>query len=137
MSREEQQAWANFCSNCFADDEGGSWGCGTDRSHCYNCGMGLPVSIPVEAVRNIRKQASWVGKRYYPHEEDIRELKELAYFRTRAGDPKNRTAEYRHGAWFVSQPSGEGKILSIVTQASSAEDALNKVRHLMPYPIEE
>lgn len=35
-----------------------------------NCGSGGLVPMPEWAVSSIRFQASWVGKRYYPHDED-------------------------------------------------------------------
>lgn len=73
-----------FCVRCFADDHGGSWGDGTHPSagHCANCGAGESlVAIPPWAVASIREQASWVGKRYYPHEEDRATTRELRVLR--------------------------------------------------------
>ena len=67
---KEQDEVREFCPNCFADDRGGSWGDGTQCGHCLNCGGNGTVTLPQWAVDSIRRQASWVGKRYYPATED-------------------------------------------------------------------
>jgi hypothetical protein len=60
-----------FCPQCFATDNDGSWGHTVAGSVCTNCGSQSIIHIPAFAVESIRKQASWVGKRYYPHTEDV------------------------------------------------------------------
>jgi len=61
----------HFCTMCFASERNGSWGCTTMNNYCLNCGAGgTTVEIPEWAIENIRKNASWVGKRYYPCDED-------------------------------------------------------------------
>lgn len=71
-----------FCSACFATNENGSWGTngwsvndveirGLD-CYCMNCaGHGEIVVISRRAANKIRESASWVGKRYYPDDEDL------------------------------------------------------------------
>jgi len=70
-----------FCSACYATNEDGSWGTngvsvdmvekmGVD-SYCMNCaGHGEVIIMSRRAADKIRSSASWVGKRYYPIEED-------------------------------------------------------------------
>lgn len=60
-----------FCPRCFASSDNASWGEPIMEGHCFNCGAGgCTVKLPRWAIEMIRKSASWVGKRYYPHEED-------------------------------------------------------------------
>ncbi|RNB59427.1 hypothetical protein EDM57_04605 [Brevibacillus gelatini] len=72
-----------FCSACFATNEDGSWGNNGGWSvqdveenglncYCMNCsGHGEIVVMSRRAANKIRESASWVGKRYYPHKEDL------------------------------------------------------------------
>ncbi len=56
-----------FCPLCFASEESSSWGADVMDGHCFNCGAsGGTVHLPAWAISEIRKNASWVGKRYYP-----------------------------------------------------------------------
>lgn len=71
-----------FCPRCFASSEDGSWGDVAIGDGCMNCGSGGTVVIPRWAVDSIREQASWVGKRYYPHAEDKEQVRELRYLRS-------------------------------------------------------
>lgn len=70
-----------FCPGCFATNEGGSWGCTAEGGYCFNCGSTGTVKMPRWAVDSIRRSASWVGKRYYPSEEDLSDHRELRYLR--------------------------------------------------------
>lgn len=61
-----------FCCQCFASEASGSWDHVVVGSFCTNCcGNGTTFPLPKAAIESIRQQASWVGKRYYPHAEDL------------------------------------------------------------------
>jgi len=61
-----------FCVQCFASESSGSWVHVVVGSFCTNCcGNGTTMPLPKAAIESIRQQASWVGKRYYPHAEDL------------------------------------------------------------------
>ena len=63
--------WELFCCQCFASESSGSWDHVVVGSFCTNCcGNGTAFPLPKVAIESIRNQASWVGKRYYPHKED-------------------------------------------------------------------
>lgn len=63
--------WELFCCQCFASESSGSWDHVVVGSFCANCcGNGTAFPLPKAAIESIRNQASWVGKRYYPHKED-------------------------------------------------------------------
>lgn len=139
----------NFCSRCFASDDGGSWGIGTigaaegsgAGAHCLNCGANwtVDIKIPRWAIESIRSQASWVGRRYYPGPEDKENAKELRFLRSLPTTFPGRSAEpiadepYR---WWVKQllPKGfSGASVMIAVKASSVEDAVEASRLLLPY----
>lgn len=82
-----------FCAGCFASSEDGSWDLTCDNQYCYNCGTVGTVQLPRWAVDSIREQASWVGKRYYPADEDKEAAEELAALRALAPlNPYNERA---------------------------------------------
>lgn len=126
-----------FCPRCFADDEGGSWGEGVvgNGALCANCGAMGAIAIPAWAVASIREQASWVGKRYYPHAEDREHSREVRYLRSIAPPAAGVTAEHMEGAkwnhWCVT--SGTTSIMPIV--AASEEAAIREGRLSLPYPV--
>lgn len=105
-----------FCVRCFADDkDGGSWSGGVVPGHCMNCGAGgSVVSIPPWAVKSIRSSASWVGKRYYPSDEDREIREELIALRALVPSFPGRTAtEYVDSVtgelyWTVRQETTPG-----------------------------
>ena len=73
VSQHPRLRTMHFCVVCFASNEDGSWGCTTvpEANFCGNCSSNdCLVAIPFWAVESIRQQASWVGKRYYPCDED-------------------------------------------------------------------
>lgn len=70
-----------FCPSCFASNENGSWNHVVVDNLCSNCGSIGTVKLPRWAVESIRRSASWVGKRYYPSEEDLLNSRELRYLR--------------------------------------------------------
>ena len=133
-----------FCVLCFADNEDGSWGSGVmgdeGSSHCLNCGAG-GSAIPMQrwAVENIRRSASWVGKRYYANEEDIAQHEELKALRKLVKDFPGRVAEPargegNEGSWMVCQALKKpGSTTSILVKAASAEAALEDARDKLPY----
>jgi hypothetical protein len=112
--RDDRAATVLFCSLCFANDEdGGSWGGGVCAAHCFNCGAGgSVVTLPKHAADAIRKSASWVGKRYYPSDEDREIQAELRVLRGLITDFPGRTArEYTDPVeggpfWVVEQRTG-------------------------------
>lgn len=133
-----------FCVMCFADSEGGSWGdsvVSDDRrnTHCFNCGSGgSGITMPRWAVEEIRRNASWVGKRYYANDEDRELQHELQLLRALVTDFPGRKAEPstapgNEGCWVITQQLGPGKSVSIMTKAASAEEALEWARLRLPY----
>jgi hypothetical protein len=84
-----------FCVLCFAnDDDDGSWSGGLCSSHCFNCGAGGSViQISKFASTEIRKNASWVGRRYYPNQEDKDNYAELTFLRSKMTEFPGRSAE--------------------------------------------
>jgi hypothetical protein len=136
-----------FCAKCFASNENGSWGGGIDvaqdekRTNCSNCGAwGCAVKIPRWAVESIREQASWVGKRYYPIDEDKARYAEIQALRALVTEFPGRSAEKipeDHpddvDQWWVHQELPHGGSTSTSVKAKSAEEALKKGRLLLPY----
>ena len=121
-----------FCPACFADEYAGSWGHTVRGGHCTNCGNGSTISIPTWAINEIRRTASWVGKRYYPDAEDHEISKErealLALVkqfpgRTASEDPNNP------GRWHVVQEAGRFnnyRTISTTVDAATADEAMRK-----------
>jgi hypothetical protein len=140
----DRMALVSFCTRCFADDHGGSWGAGVmDGGHCLNCGAGGAISLPRWAVEEIRRSASWVGRRYYPQSEDIEIHEErcallalVPSFPGRTARPAKRIEQGERvpdeGRWEVEQTFPKGCISSTV-EASSAEEAIEKTRFGMRY----
>ena len=124
-----------FCVRCFADDRNGSWGEGVHGDSvsgtlCANCGaMNSALAIPTWAVESIREQASWVGKRFYPHEEDYERSTEVKYLRSIAPPPES-TAERCDYGWNVTQ----GRTSTII-KAPTAAIAKREAALILPYPI--
>lgn len=143
-TQEERDAVRQFCACCFADDEGGSWGIGTLPSggHCFNCGAGgSTVAIPAWAVESIREQASWVGKRYYPHDED-REANEerktlrglQTVFAGRSARPvRDIEGEPEPGHWWVDQELPGGGSVSTTLDALTEKEALHHAKTALPF----
>jgi len=134
----------DFCSRCFACSQGGSWGEGVLNGHCYNCGAGgSTVLMPRWAVDSIREQASWVGKRYYPSQEDKELSRELRYLRSIAPAPEGRTvarSEY-DGAnpndWVVTQKYPDGSWVTTTVRADHAGPALKAAEMILSHPVPE
>jgi hypothetical protein len=131
-----------FCVRCFADDRGGSWGEGTINGHCFNCGAGgSTVTLPVWAVDTIRKNGSWVCKRYYPADEDMSISRELRYLRSIAPAPSGRSAERIDSStatpndWRVSQKMPDGSTTTVYVNAQDEYGALRAAAGVLPYPL--
>ncbi len=67
--------YVDFCPGCFATNlDGSCCPTGSDGTGlqlgCDNCGGHHLLHMPKWAADSIRRQASWVGKRYYPNHED-------------------------------------------------------------------
>lgn len=81
-----------MCTMCFASDVDGSWGETAIPGHCFNCGAGgTTVELPDWAVKNVRQNAAWVGRNYYPNEDTKDEYKELQALRRAIGRYPGRT----------------------------------------------
>jgi len=142
LDRFEQ---VSFCPQCFADDYEGSWGAGVlPGGHCINCGAGGAIPMPRWAVEQIRQSASWVGRRYYPGDED-REIEAerrallatVTTFPGRVAEPA-RTLEGREwvlepGHWTVKQYLTDGRSISTTVKADSADEAIEKTRYALRY----
>lgn len=130
-----------FCPCCFASSEGGSWtnGQAAFEDLCINCGASGPnLKMPRWAVDSIRRQASWVGKRYYAHEEDKENYEELMRLRATIKVFPGRTATLAEDgeSWWVTQELGGGRNVSITVDlkdAKTKEAALEKARLALPY----
>lgn len=141
--RMEAERVILFCAKCFASSEDGSWGervDGDDKgSHCFNCGAGnCAVRIPRWAVKSIREQASWVGKRYYPHEEDKEIHNEVQALRKLVKKFPGRTAERCEKGWWVSQEipcdrSRSHMMFVSLAKAKTAAEAIERSREILRY----
>ena len=138
MNEAERIAHANeeicFCPRCFASEDGGSWGPGATASHCANCGAGgSALKLPRWAVQSIREQASWVGKRYYPNQEDKDLAAEIEALRALVPVMPGRSAEPNEdGSWSVVQKTKTSNIV-VYVEATSASEALRKAHTQLPY----
>ena len=131
---EERLKLRRFCPRCFADEKTGSWGHVVTGSHCTNCGSSSTVDIPEWAIDSLREQASWVGKRYYPNEEDRQARKELELLRSKMTEFPGRTAVLAgHGQWHVKQVTGPSSYTSSFVTANSAAEALERAKTSLPY----
>lgn len=135
----------HFCTLCFADTDGGSWGCATvpEANHCMNCGAGHSL-VPLEkwAIESIRKNASWVGKRYYPSKEDKDLAAELRALRKMQTEYPGRSVALAPSAtgernWTVTQRLPGGLSMMVFPQADSAEEAWENSRASLPWVSKE
>jgi len=126
-----------FCTLCFASDSNSSWGSEVIPGRCFNCGAGgFVIEIPEWAVDSIRKNASWVGKRYYPSQEDFENAQELKKLRSTITSFNGRTAKQTEddpSRWIVSQQLSGDTTTFIVVSAASETEALEKSKTLLPY----
>lgn len=130
-----------FCVCCFGSEEDASWGGDVFRDYCTNCGSGgSSVSLTRAAIESIRRQASWVGKRFYPHKEDKEREEELQDLREHASESAGREVEWvpprddLPGHYWVKQDTGEGSsTCKVVYKAASFPDALEQARAALPW----
>jgi hypothetical protein len=133
----------DFCPRCFGSSDSTSWNCPTESSYCFNCG-GCPIQIPRWAVESLREQASWVGKRYYPHDEDKQTNLELKNLRVLVKKFPGRSAvrspplpdEKTTDAWWVTQilsKDDPSESVSVIVHARNKKEALEKCRLTLPY----
>lgn len=129
-----------FCSRCFATNEDGSMGGAIyptldDGCFCSNCCESYSYSNKIVMrkadVLSIRSQASWIGKRYYPAQEDSDKNEELkrmrAVLKLSFPFPRGRHAEQqKDGSWLVTQNTHGGGSVSQFITASSEQEALIK-----------
>lgn len=124
---------AMFCPACFADEGSGSWMHAvirTDRGgHCANCGNGSCIDIPKWAIELIRQKASWVGKRYYSHDEDrVAHLERrtlLALVKEFPGRTATRVVDDPDPlSWNVYQKMPDGRSVQTTVRAPDEETAL-------------
>lgn len=115
-----------FCPCCFADEESGSWQHVVVGGYCTNCGNGSTVELPRWAIDSIRQQASWVGRRYYPHEEDHEAAAERAALLALVSSFPGRTARESDepGRWNVTQQRADGRSVMTTINAPSADEAM-------------
>src|ERR1051325_2191222 len=135
MSKDDTNGML-FCVQCFASEIDGSWDhvvlqTDDDYNICGNCGgCGTAYPLPRAAIESIRKQASWVGKRYYPHAEDAEaDLGRMELLKLVDVFP-GRTVASVGGSdpdyWNVTQqlPNGKAEMISVI--AGNAEHAFQR-----------
>ena len=130
----------DFCPLCFATNEDGSWGCTVTTAGCSNCGAnGGIVRLPRWAVTSIRANASWVGKRYYPNDEDIQAESERRELLAQVAEFPGRTAKpgSEPNSWWVTQRLANGTEQSVIVVARSATTALEAARYSLTYVPED
>lgn len=134
-TREERVALIPFCPGCLGSIDDSSWGELVAEGYCCNCGNASTIMIPRWAVKSIREQASWVGKRYYPHKEDRERSAELEALRALAPDDPERTVkpvEDPPGHFETKQPTEKGS-LSTWVRAGSLDEAKLKAKVVLPF----
>jgi hypothetical protein len=125
-----------MCSMCLAHDE--------IDGHCLNCGAGGTTHlVPMWFIESIRKNASWVCKRYYPNEEDMQNAGELRALRAQMATFPGRSAELvkedERGAayWRVKQATGDRTYTMVTTpwlgEDDTAEKAVDRTKHVLPW----
>jgi len=130
-----------FCCLYFASGDSSSWGEPVMEGHCFNCGAGgTTFSIPRYAVQSIREQASWVGKRYYPSEEDLENREERKRLLASIENFPGRTVEpameldrdgnevREEGRWNVKQATPGNLWSSTSVTAETEEEAWEKAK---------
>lgn len=131
---EEKQI--QFCERCFATMD---W----QVPHCFNCGAGGAGVIMLQRQADeIRKGASWVGKRFYTDNDDRELNAELRALRRAIGTYPGRSAMWRPanergpGYWSLEQSRpGTGCITTTVDAPESmkAEEVIAKYADRLPW----
>lgn len=132
-----------FCPFCFASEENGSWGHTVENQLCTNCGSNATVNLPRWAVASIRSSASWVGKRFYPNEEDYERQTErnalLSLVQTFPGRSVSKISDHSvDGLHFyeVNQLHPAGGSTSVMVTAKNEIEAFQKSTSLLYFPAE-
>lgn len=124
----------DFCPRCFASDLSGSWSHTVQDGYCSNCGASPSVRLPEWAVESIREQASWVGKRYYPNDEDTEMATELKELRSRMTEFPGRSIEKMEpGLFRVTQKLNENTTTFIVVRADTEQEAWERSKVQLPF----
>ena len=119
-----------FCPGCFATENDSSGGGALVPEYCMNCG-GSPITVPRWAALSIRQQASWVGKRYYPNEEDEVRSAELKILRPLL--PDHETDEWKVEDWaqYTDTPAVPSPRLTL-SRRYDAQSRIHQTAHLPP-----
>jgi hypothetical protein len=122
----------SFCPACFADEKSGSWDHVVVGQYCTNCGNGSTIIIPEWAVAEIRRNASWVGKRFYPADEDRERLEERADLLSVVPEFPGRDAKQGEERWSVWQllPNGSSVITSVKADSKEAAMRASGLRYV-------
>lgn len=89
------------------------------------------MPLPAWAIESIRAQASWVGKRYYPADEDRERHEERKALLKLVGEFPGREAkpsqsEQMAGKYEVVQQMPGGRSVMTWVSANDAEEAMRK-----------
>ena len=137
-----------FCEMCFASSDDSSWGGELVQGYCMNCGAGgTSLQIPRYSVEYIRRNASWVGKRYYPHEEDTENYEERERLRAQMTEFPGRTIEgpftdklngpdekpYTYFRVIQKDPTKDGRQTSMMFTDVSKEEAWTRAKLSMTW----
>lgn len=130
-----------FCPRCFASEKDGSWGCTVDKNFCNNCSAsGTAVPLPEWAIKTIREGASWIGRRYYPQQEDKENHEELMALRSLVTDrdltvKREEPSEFDPaGSWRCTVNMSDGRNVSTSLKGTMTyEEALWEARRILPY----
>lgn len=136
---DPKYAPAMFCVSCFASG-------GEVVNYCLNCGAGGGIVELVQwQVDEIRRNASWVGKRYYPAEEDLEAVVERRALLANVTTWWGRTAkpidlecssnpEADRDRWWVTQLHHNGRTTATTVSATSHDEAIEAARYSgLPY----
>ena len=130
MNDQTRFALKWFCPCCFADEGSGSMDHlvipTTTGCHCTNCGASGGVQLPSWAIERIRQSASWVGKRFYPNEEDIQAREERKALHELVSEWPGRVVDstpHETLGWKVTQLLPNGNSVSTYKVAPDARTA--------------
>lgn len=124
-----------FCISCLCPDHN------NDSYSCLNCGScGSLIKLRRWQIDEICRNASWVGKRRYPTDEDIelaaeiKELRQLAAHFLGNQLPGRKAIPPSEGmdSWMVSQDHNN-KLRCVFVNATDENDALKKAVPLLPF----
>lgn len=129
-----------FCTLCFATETDGSWHHVVVGEFCTNCSAhGAVVDLPEWAIKNIRQNASWVGKRYYPCDEDRERAEERLDLLALVEQFPGRTAVLHtidgRDTWEVRQVLADGRtIITTTPGVRTGQQAMRQASNLRFVP---